>query len=455
MPAEVATSDELAALEKRVTDLEPVETEPPVPEEPSETVDMATRAELDAVATDVADLTGRVETIEQAPIPPGTGSAYVGLPSIVVNTPTDGAVQAGIKAWLASRGTGQFPKAQLLFTFIGTANLTTPLLPADTGLIQGARWKGMGKRGTVLRWMRSDVPLLTSWGQLRNWLFDDVTLQAGVPGAKGFYLRSDNGKTNQDGMFRLIEWMGPWDYGIGLDGKDSTANLNSEIVFDRPALSNDASFATAWFWCGMTPGVTQQNQFLNYTIRDSKLEGSHGDYLRFDYGGSIQVEGFNSWIHTGQAAADKIPRGRMIYFPRGNNGDSVMFLDVRGLRPELRSQQSKLIDSAWSNASRITFDTLRSTPNAFRVPDFESMTFRGDAGVDIRNSYLHGHIGLRGSARPRMILDNTAAAGNQNINYRLVHPGTQAKAQDANGAWLNNGIVRTYDTAKADQVLIR
>jgi hypothetical protein len=355
----------------------------------------------------------------------------VSVSATVISEPTDAAVQRGIKAWLADRR-GQFPRTHLCFDFSGTANITTPLLPDDSGPIQGARWHGLGKRNTVLRWVNPDVPFLSSYGQLRNWRFDDITVQSGVPNAKGFYLRSDNQSTNQDGGFTDIECMGSWEYFIGLDGMDSTANLNSEIFFDRVAMSNDASFSRAWFWCGMTPGVAQQNQFLNYSFRNTKLEGSHGDYLRLDYGGSVQVDGFNSWLHTGHAAGDKIPRGRMIYLPRGGNGDSVMFLHVCGLRPELRSVNSKLLDSAWSSASVIKFDVLRSAGNAFRVPDFESIALRGDARLLIDGGHLAGHIGLWGTAKPTVILEGVKAAGKQGIDH--------TKFTDPNG----NGIVRTY-----------
>jgi hypothetical protein len=368
--------------------------------------------------------------------------AIVGLPYTVINEPTDAAVQAGIKEWLANRS-GHFPRTKLMFNFIGTVNLKTPLLPADTGQIQGPRWEGVCKRGTVLRWDSATVPVLTSYGQLRNFKFSEMSFRGGVKDALGFYFRADNKKTNQDGEFYNIEHLGSWKYAYGLDGVDPTANLNSEIVWNKPALGNDASFSGAWLWSGMTPGIKQQNQFLNYTIRDSKLEGSHGDYLRFDYGGSIQVEGFNSWIHTGQSNGG-VPQGRMLYFPKGGNGDSVMFISLNGLRPELRGPKSVLIDSAWSGAGAIVFNNLRSAANAFKFATAtEQYTFRGDARVAFRDSHLQGFVALRGNIKPRMQFDLTDVAGKQQVEHNLVSVGTDPVA---------NGIVRTFDGASAANV---
>ncbi|MGI3780888.1 MAG: hypothetical protein ACRYG2_08925 [Janthinobacterium lividum] len=370
-----------------------------------------------------------------------TSSTRVGLPYTVITEPTDAAVQAGIKAWRTDFN-GAFPLTRLLFGFSGTANLTTPLdASMGSNQIQGVRWEGLAKRSTVLRWSGSG-PLLSAYGLLRNWEFRDFSVQSGQSGAKGFYLRADNGKWNQDGAFRRIEWMGAWNYGLGFDGQDSTANLNSELVFDQPALSNDASFVTGWLVSGLTPGVSQQNQFLNYVIRDSKLEGSHGDYVVINYGGSLNVEGYASWIHTGQANGGT-PAGRMLYLPRGGNGDSTMFLRLAGMRPELRGPKSVFIDSSWSGAGCITIDNLRSAANAFNFgTPTEQYTFRGDARISVRDSHLQGFIGLHGSAKPRMLLENTQCAGNQGVDW--------TKPTDSAG----NGIVRTYDSASASNVKV-
>lgn len=375
----------------------------------------------------------------------------VGLPYTVITEPTDAAVQAGLKAWRADFN-GPFPLTRLLFGFSGTANLTTPLEAAlGTTQMQAVRWEGLGKRSTVLGWARTDVPMFTAYGLLRNYRFEDFSLRStaqreadGFSSAKGFLLRSNQApKNNSDGAFVDVEWMGAWDYGLGLAG-DSNANENSEVGFTRVALSNDASFRTAWLWSGMTPGNLQENQFLNYSFRDSKFEHSHGDVLRFDYGGSIHCDGFNSWIMTGQSAPGGIPKGTFVVLPRGNNFDSTMFMDLTGIRPEHRSNQVKLLDSAWSGAGNITLTGINSASYASRVAAFEAISLRGDASVLMQNCYLHGYVGLHGSAAPKMTLINVKSPSSQKLDW--------TKTSATTGATVSNAGVRTFDSASAANV---
>jgi len=134
----------------------------------------------------------------------------------------------------------------------------------------------------------------------------------------------------------------------------------------------------------------------------------------------------------------------MLYLPKGSNGDSVMFLRLAGMRPELRGPKSVFIDSAWSGASCITIDNLRSAANAFKFPTAtEQYTFRGDARVSFRDSHLQGFVGLHGSAKPRMILDNTQCASSQGVDWTRATPSA------------GKGIVRTFASASAANVRIR
>jgi len=371
----------------------------------------------------------------------------VGMPYTVISEPTDLAVQEGIRAW-REKFNGPFPLTRLLFGFSGTAELTTPLSAAlGSTQIEGLRWEGLAKRSTVLRWS-GDGPLLSAWGLLRNWLFSDFTVQSGRAGAQGFYLRSDSGRTNQDGGFDTIETMGAWDYFYGLDGQTSTANLNSEIFWRHCAMSNDANFASAWLWSGMTPEVSQQNQFLNYHLEDTKLEGSHGDYLRFDYGGHLSVDGYASFLHTGDANGG-VPAGRMIYLPRGANGNSVMKLNLDNVRAELRpnaegSTDSVFLDSAWSDRGAINLTGVDLAGNAFRTGSRTPavIKLRSNARLYAVGCELAGHIGLYADAGPRVVLINTEAPYGQGIDA--------TRATDPSG----NGIVRAYDSASTAGVKI-
>ncbi len=343
----------------------------------------------------------------------GSSPVYVGLPSTVITDPNK--VADGVNAWIANRN-GAFPKTQLVFGFIGTANLTAPLFPDNMPALQGVRVLGQSKRGTVIRYSGSS-PLASFYGNLRNWVFEDFTLQSGGTNTKGFYFRSDQNKFNQDGVFRRIEHMGSWQYAYGFDG-DGTANLNSEILFDQVAMANDAAFGTAYFWCGMTDGNNgsggAQNQFLNYHFENTKLEGASGDYIRFDYGGSLSVGGYNSWIHVGAAG------GRMIYLKNGYTGDSTMRAVIDSVRAELRNPTSIFIDNNWAGgAAHVAIRGLSSGANAFKFPTpTEQYSLRAGTSTHISDSHLQGFIGTYGNAR--VVLDETTGAQKQ-TPQNLVH----------------------------------
>lgn len=329
------------------------------------------------------------------------------MTATVITEPTDAAVQAGIKAWLADKTPAGMMRTDLVFDFTGTAKLLTPLLRPDTGQLQGVRWRGGRKRGTILQWASTE-PMLSARGQLRNFEFADLTFQSATPNAGGLYFLSSVAASNQDGKFDRCEWMGSWAYGVGLNGP-ATANLNSEICFDQPALSNDASFSNAWLWSGMTPGHQQEDQAVNFSIRNSKLEGSHGCYLRFDYGGAITVDGFNSWLHTGQSNPDKDgnpqPAGTMVVLGPGPHSDSVCTFQAHA-RVELRSADSKLIDSSWGASGHIAWNVLDDTANTFKVGNVESATYRSSARVSYRDCALGGWHGVRGGNPAQMVYDN-------------------------------------------------
>ncbi len=362
--------------------------------------------------------------------PPAGGGAVVGLPFTVISDPAK--LNDGIDAWAKNRTPAGFLKTQLVLAFSGTASPSRPLLDPDLPKLQGVRVRGLGKRSTIIAWGDTATPLLTAYGQLQNFELADFSIQSTKAGAKGIYFRSDQSKFNQDGAFRRVEWMGAWDYGIGLDG-DQTANLNSELIFDQVAMSNDAAFASAWFWCGMRAqtGGGAQNQFLNYVFRDTKLEGSHGDYIRFDYGGSFSVEGMNSWIHTGQANGGT-PAGRMLYLKNGWTGDSTMRGLVDGVRAELRGPGSVLVDSNWGGPSHLVFRGINSAGNAFKFPTpTEQYSIRG-GNVKIADSHLQGFIGAYGT--PRIVLDEVTTPGTQGLTVQAGAKGSKSLVQTMSGS---------------------
>lgn len=374
----------------------------------------------------LADLANRVATLEARPY--GSG-AYVGLPYTVIGNgtpPTDAAVQAGVKAWADNRS-GNFPKSHLLLNWIGRAALTTPLLKylIDTPAIpqlQGARISGLAKRGTDLGWNNPTVPLMTSDGDLRNFEFADLTFTstaALASPAQGllFLSNADTGKTNQDGKFRRVEFMGPWDFGVALDG-GATANLNSELVFDQFACGGNASFVRGLFVCGLSGDDAQEDQFLNYTFRDTKFEGSHGPYLVFNKGGSVTIEGFNSWIHTGEQNG-AVPKGTMLTMPSTTHADSVQSLVAGHIRAEIRSTQSKFMDCGWSSSARLVFSALDTGAYAYRAgfEEVENITLRNGAHVHLVAPSLGGYVALRDKGGYVEITDPKAVYGRDTVGY--------------------------------------
>lgn len=337
--------------------------------------------------------------------------AYVGLPYTVIDAPTDAAVQAGIATWLADKTPAGMMRTRLLFNWIGTAKLLTPLLPAGTGQLQGVIWEGLAKRGTILQWASAD-PIVSARGQLRNFRFSRFSLQSVVPNAGGLYLLSSAAASNQDGALEDVEWMGSWAYGFGLNGP-ATANLNSEIALIRCALSNDASFMNAWLWSGMTPSHPQEDQFVNYHLQDCKLEGSHGTWIRMDKGGCVVADGFNSWLHTGQsnldAKGEPQPAGTMVMLGPGPHADGVQMFHATGVRAELRSAQSRLIDSAWGAGGHITFSGLSDAADSFMVGNMQSATYRGPGRVSYRDCELGGWHGATGIAPLRVTYDSCSS----------------------------------------------
>lgn len=333
------------------------------------------------------------------------------MTATVITEPTDAAVQAGITTWLADKAAAGMMRTDLVFDFTGTAKLLTPLLPEGTGQLQGVRWRGGRKRGTILQWASTE-PILSARGQLRNFEFADLTFASATPNAGGLYFLSSAAASNQDGRFKRCEWMGSWAYGVGLNGP-ATANLNSEICFDQPSLSNDASFSNAWLWSGMTPGHQQEDQFLNFSIRNSKLEGSHGCYIRFDYGGCVTIDGYASWLHTGQSNPDAKglpqPAGTMVQLNGTGHYDGVQMFRAAGVRAELRSKDSRLIDCGWGAAGHVVWDGLSDTANAFKVGNEQTAMYRGPARVAYRDCELGGWHGVTGVAPLQVTYDSCSS----------------------------------------------
>jgi hypothetical protein len=256
--------------------------------------------------------------------------------------------------------------------------------------------------------------MLSSVGALRNWNFEDFSIESNVPNAKGWLLTSDwDTGNNQDLKFKNVEWLGAWDYGIRLTG-DAEANLNSEMVFRDCAFGNSASFAKGWFVSG-DDGVSdpegdgsanvvhaQEDQFLNYWFENCKFEASHGRYIVLNRGGNVHIVG-GSWMHTGSAGTPtRGSTGEMIYIPISpvTHFDGAQMLSMRNVRTELRSAGSAVLDVGWTSNGTVTFENCGDNAKAYEfTPGLtEGYAVRNGCWVDFNNCIHGAYVGLYGAS---------------------------------------------------------
>lgn len=234
--------------------------------------------------------------------------------------------------------------------------LSRPWMTAETGRAQGLTIRGIGKRSTEIVWT-GEGPLLTNNDRWMGVRWHDVSFRSTNP--RGAFLYSYSTGACQDWAFFNCEWRGSWHYGIGLDGPE-TSNCNSEWRFDGCHING--SYRKAWLWSGMTPSIPQQDQFLNFWLTACKAEYDHGDLLRFDRGGHINIDGGSYIIKSQKPDGEK---SRFFHFPTASHADAVRTLNVRGVRFELRNTASQVIYSAWRGGN-ITFDGCTDTALGFK-----------------------------------------------------------------------------------------
>lgn len=319
----------------------------------------STATALTSLLTEVDELEGRVETAE-GDIATVTGrvAALEGAPQgvaprtweVVVQGFTDSAVQAAVQQVLSGRA-GNAVQRKLIFP-PGTYNLTQPLLTSSDDnhtMIEGLVIEGLGVRSTVINWNPATPgPMIRAIRRFRFFRMQGFTIRSTNAGNEFAYLVSDtSGGYNQAWTFREIEWGGSWLRVIGLDG-GSTANLNSEFVIDRCFTQTDSVFADAFLRSGGISGTfNQQNQFLNYTLRDCAFVVKRGTLLRFDKGGSITVHG-GSW----SAANSSDGPITWFFMPNSNsNNRSACQLHVDRVRFEPKRADHVVIDCRWGTGS--------------------------------------------------------------------------------------------------------
>lgn len=345
--------------------------------------------------------------------------------------------QAGDKDWtqafqrlfvdvthrLTPDGGGSVPVATVEVLLTGVYTVSDTIMLAGAGRAQGLTVRGLGKRASEIV-MTAGKPLLINHDQWMGVTWYDCSFRSTNKGATALYSWSTGGA--QDWNFVRAEWRGAWDAGIVLDGP-ATSNCNSEWVWDRCTVTG--TYETAWLYSGKSPQYPQQDQFLNFSLRDMKMEPTYGDMLRFDKGGSINVRG-GSWIMQGQR-----PNGapsRFFYLPNtGPHFDSVSNLLVEGVRFELRNGAAQVIDSAWNG--QVTFigcdDTALGFQSFSSAPGFVAHQYRNPGGVTYIGCQLVGHHGYDASGSLSRQVATYMSCGRKNFRTAatfLIRTGVNA-----------------------------
>jgi hypothetical protein len=285
--------------------------------------------------------------------------------------PSDDAFQAAAAELLASYQpgpvSGAIPKKVLLVP-PGNYLLTRPdtLLPnvdgtTGGGLVDGIAITGYGKRLSRITYSppADDTTLWTNNQRYKNIRISGLTFTSTNPTSSFNYAYSSSSHGVQDTWYTDVEWRGSWRRGIGLDGP-ADSNLDSEMGWDHCQVGG--SYSDAFLVMGMTPSVSQQDQFLNYWFRDCKIEYTSGVFVRNRRGGSMNFTG-GSYILTDQSGATS---GTFFDLTSDatSRADSALRLYAQGIRFELRSARHKVIDCAWSKGT-VTFVSCDDTAHAF------------------------------------------------------------------------------------------
>lgn len=225
-------------------------------------------------------------------------------------------------------------------------------------------------------------------------------------GTGGAYPEYGTGN-NQDMIFEDVEFSGNWRWCMLFDG-DITCNLNSEVFCQNIAIQASSVFASngAFFQCGFTNfvGNDQQDQMVNYTFRDCKIEYKSGIAFCFNRGGNVTFDG-GSWIN---GIADDTAKSYSCFFRTNDvtlHNAGCLNAIFRGIRFELRNSNCKTFDvSGWYGAgAHITMENCTDTGHSFTAdgPLTAHATFNTHNGVlpyvRVVNSALGGYWQILGA----------------------------------------------------------
>jgi hypothetical protein len=332
--------------------------------------DIVNKFDKDAVPANGQVLTWNSAAGLYLPASGAIGSSPADEWTVYVDNPTygaDGTVAGDTAAIIAARDdlldsrSGSKPSTPVLQFGPRTYRLNTPdaLFPAGTGTgsLHGYTIRGVHSNLSVVQFepaggssTLTDMNLITATGttpHLFGLRIEKIGFDSTNANASFAYLFSDDSSWVQNTALNDVAFGGTWKRIFGLDGS-SSANLNSEMTFDLID-TNGATFSDAFLHSGITSPSTNSNQdqFLNYWFRNCKMEQDAGDTLKFERGGMINING-GSWLHGDSGGAG----GTHIKLVGDyTHNDSVNFLNVIGVRFELRNNASRVIDSQWSGGT--------------------------------------------------------------------------------------------------------
>lgn len=311
------------------------------------------------------------------------GGGSGGLPSWVVNVKDYGAVGNGstddsqaiknaVSAAIAGRVGGVAQKS--LFFPPGIYRVTqkdTLMYSPETGSadqIFGLTIEGCGNRVSEIFFDTSfsatsdprENNLITAAVRLRYTKFKNMSFRSANGNNNfGYFWSRDNRDTNytyplygfgqnQYFIFENIEWRGPWNRVLGVDG-DQVANNNSEWTFRNCSTDTLSAYTDAFCHVGITNPASnnQQDQFLNWWMENCNWTLASGTVFKFDRGGAINVRG-GSCSAVGTA-------GTIIWYQMNRGSDiTASRLLVEGCRFEPKAATHKIIDCNWE-AGNVTF----------------------------------------------------------------------------------------------------
>ncbi|MGX9924163.1 hypothetical protein ACWIG4_30415 [Streptomyces sp. NPDC002248] len=310
----------------------------------------------------------------------------------------------------------------------------TIMASTNTARAQGLTIRGNGKRTSEIV-TSSANPIINNIDKWMGVTFYDVSFRS--TNAAGKFMYSSSTGANQDFGFTRCEWRGSWTYGIGLDGPEAS-NTNSEFWFDRCHVNG--SYTTAFFWSGMSPQYPQQDQFLNYSFRDCKIEYDWGDFLRFDKGGSINIQG-GSYIIKGQRPDNTV--SRYFYMPPSSHYDSVQNIIIKGVRFELRNAYAQCMDSAWKGNVAIEDCMDDALGYQSHSPNLIAWKFTNPGGVFFKGCSLvgkHQYTQSEAPSRQKIVYMMNQRKNNTTASTFLVKDGASSGSLDISHLFDKNGI---------------